>query len=298
MEGWGRGQPAPSFARMKSAPTQTARQNEDQGGSNGATGRKSSVLAIRDLSVRLSLQRERVTSIREYVIRFLKGKRVKREEFWPLQNISFQVSAGEVFGIVGPNGAGKSTLLRVIAGIIKPTRGAIQTMGRIAPLIELGAGFDPEMTGRENLYLYGSLLGFSSKRISSRLADIIAFSELEEFLDVPLKNYSSGMTARLAFAVATDVDPDLLLIDELLSVGDASFSKKCEKRIEEFRQRGVSILIVSHNLNSIKEMCSRVAWIDHGKLKMIGPALEVAAEYGKQYGVSVPSVVSTVVGGA
>jgi ABC-2 type transport system ATP-binding protein len=256
------------------------------------------VLAIRDLSVRLSLQRERVTSIREYVIRFLKGKRVKTEEFWPLQNISFEVGAGEVFGIVGPNGAGKSTLLRVIAGIIKPTKGSVRSQGRIAPLIELGAGFDPEMTGRENLYLYGSLLGFSSKRIGSRLADIIAFSELEEFLDVPLKNYSSGMTARLAFAVATDVDPDLLLIDELLSVGDAAFSKKCRQRIEEFRERGVSILIVSHNLDSIKEMCSRVAWIDHGRLRMIGPASDVAAEYEKKYGDGVPAVVSSVLGGA
>jgi ABC-2 type transport system ATP-binding protein len=255
------------------------------------------VLSIRDLSVRLSLQRERVTSIREYTIRLLKGKRVRAEEFWPLQNISFEVGAGEVFGIVGPNGAGKSTLLRVIAGIIKPSKGTVRTRGRVAPLIELGAGFDPEMTGRENLYLYGSLLGFSSKRITGRLADIVAFSELEEFLDVPIKNYSSGMTARLAFAVATDVDPDLLLIDELLSVGDASFSKKCQDRIQEFRDRGVSILIVSHNLNSIKEMCSRVAWIDHGRLKMIGPASEVADEYGEQYGAATPSVVPSVIGG-
>ncbi|HEY4813776.1 MAG TPA: ABC transporter ATP-binding protein [Chthoniobacterales bacterium] len=255
------------------------------------------VLSIQDLSVRLSLQRERVTSIREYTIRLLKGKRVKAEEFWPLQNISFEVGAGEVFGIVGPNGAGKSTLLRVIAGIIKPSKGTVRTRGRVAPLIELGAGFDPEMTGRENLYLYGSLLGFSSKRITGRLADIVAFSELEEFLDVPIKNYSSGMTARLAFAVATDVDPDLLLIDELLSVGDASFSKKCQDRIQEFRDRGVSILIVSHNLNSIKEMCSRVAWIDHGRLKMIGPASEVANEYGELYGAATPSVVPSVIGG-
>jgi ABC-2 type transport system ATP-binding protein len=237
------------------------------------------VLSLKDLSVRLSLQRERVTSIREYVIRFLKGQRVRVAEFWPLQDISFDVARGEVFGIVGPNGAGKSTLLRVIAGIIKPSRGTVETRGRIAPLIELGAGFDPEMTGRENIYLYGSLLGFSSKRLNSRLSDIIAFSELEEFLDVPLKNYSSGMAARLAFAVATDVDPDLLLIDELLSVGDASFSRKCQQRIQQFQARGVSILIVSHNMNSIKEMCSRVAWIDHGRLKMVGPASEVADQY-------------------
>lgn len=277
--------------RQSEWPNDTRRDMEPSAGA----ARK--VLSIQSLSVRLSLQRERVTSIREYAIRLLKGQRVRPQEFWPLQNISFDVAAGEVFGIVGPNGAGKSTLLRVIAGIIKPTKGCIQTVGRIAPLIELGAGFDPEMTGRENLYLYGSLLGFSSKRITSRLADIISFSELEEFLDVPLKNYSSGMTARLAFAVATDVDPDLLLIDELLSVGDASFSKKCEQRIQEFRDRGVSILIVSHNLNSIKEMCSRVAWIDHGRLKMIGPASEVAHEYEEQYGIATPSVTPSAFGG-
>jgi len=277
--------------RQSEWPNDTRRDMEPSAGA----ARK--VLSIQSLSVRLSLQRERVTSIREYAIRLLKGQRVRPQEFWPLQNISFDVAAGEVFGIVGPNGAGKSTLLRVIAGIIKPTKGCIQTVGRIAPLIELGAGFDPEMTGRENLYLYGSLLGFSSKRITSRLADIISFSELEEFLDVPLKNYSSGMTARLAFAVATDVDPDLLLIDELLSVGDASFSKKCEQRIQEFRDRGVSILIVSHNLHSIKEMCSRVAWIDHGRLKMIGPASEVAHEYEEQYGIATPSVTPSAFGG-
>src|SRR5215831_6592382 len=237
------------------------------------------VLKIRDLSVRLSLQRERVTSIREYMIRLAKGQRVRSEEFWPLRDVSLEVVPGEVFGIVGPNGAGKSTLLRVIAGIIKPTRGTVDVRGRIAPLIELGAGFDPEMTGRENIFLYGAMLGFSSKRLMSRLSDIVSFSELEEFLDVPLKNYSSGMAARLAFAVATDVDPDILLIDELLSVGDAAFAKKCSERIESFRERGVSIVIVSHSLRSIMAMCSRAAWLDHGRIRMIGPADEVAEKY-------------------
>jgi ABC-2 type transport system ATP-binding protein len=239
------------------------------------------VLSIRDMSVRLSLQRERVTSIREYIIRLAKGQRVRAEEFWPLKEISIEVGPGEVFGVVGPNGAGKSTLLRVIAGIIKPTSGTVEVRGRIAPLIELGAGFDPEMTGRENIFLYGSMLGFSSKRLMSRLSDIVSFSELDEFLDVPLKNYSSGMAARLAFAVATDVDPDLLLVDEILSVGDGSFQKKSAERIEAFRKRGVSIIIVSHNLGSIQDMCSRVAWIDHGRLRLIGPASIVAEEYFK-----------------
>ncbi|MGH9760211.1 MAG: ABC transporter ATP-binding protein [Blastocatellia bacterium] len=245
---------------------------------------RSVVVSLDDLSVRLSLQKERVTSIREYTVRLLKGQRVKREEFWPLKHISFDIEKGEVFGIVGANGAGKSTLLRVIGGILRPTTGTVEVRGRIAPLIELGAGFDPEMTGRENIFLYGSMLGFSTKRLNGRLNDIVTFSELEEFLDVPVKNYSSGMMARLAFAVATDVDPDILLIDELLSVGDAAFQEKCEDRIREFRRRGVSILLVSHNAKTIVEMCSRAAWLDHGRLVMSGPAKEVVARYSTKHG--------------
>jgi ABC-2 type transport system ATP-binding protein len=239
------------------------------------------ILRVDGLSVRLLLHREPVTSIREYTIRLLKRRRVKKDEFWPLRNVTFEVDRGEVFGIIGQNGAGKSTLLRVIAGIMKPTMGAVSVYGRIAPLIELGAGFEPEMTGRENIFLYGSMLGFSNKRLAERLADIIEFSELSEFLDVPLKNYSSGMVARLAFAVATDTDPDLLLIDELLSVGDASFGAKCRDRIEAFQKRGVSILVVSHNLDSIEKLCERAAWIDHGCIQMIGPAADVARAYSR-----------------
>jgi len=237
------------------------------------------VLSVKDLSVRLLLHRERITSIREYTIRMLKRHRAAKDEFWPLRDISFEVARGEVFGIIGQNGAGKSTLLRVIAGIVRPTQGYVETRGRIAPLIELGAGFDSEMTGRENIFLYGSMLGFSTKRLMDRMSDIVDFSEMGDFLDVPLKNYSSGMAARLAFAVATDVDPDILLIDELLSVGDAAFAKKCTERIESFRKRGVSIVIVSHSLRSIITLCSRAAWLDHGRIRMIGPADEVAEKY-------------------
>jgi ABC-type polysaccharide/polyol phosphate transport system ATPase subunit len=250
--------------------------------SDGAGARRTDnapVLSVKDLSVKLLLHRERITSIREYTIRLLKRRRTGKDEFWPLREISFEVASGEVFGIIGQNGAGKSTLLRVIAGIVRPTEGSVETRGRIAPLIELGAGFDPEMTGRENIFLYGSMLGFSTKRLMGRMSDIVAFSEMGEFLDVPIKNYSSGMVARLAFAVATDVDPDLLLIDELLSVGDAAFAKKCSERIESFREKGVSIVIVSHSLRSIMAMCSRAAWLDHGRIRMIGPAGEVAEKY-------------------
>lgn len=240
------------------------------------------VVRVDKVSVQLSLQRSRVSSIREYLIRVAKGQRIKSDKFWPLKEVSFDVKRGEAVGIVGPNGAGKSTLLRVIAGILRPTIGTVRVKGRIAPLIELGAGFDPEMTGRENIFLYGSMLGFSTKRLTSRLSDIVSFSELEEFLDVPIKNYSSGMTARLAFAVATDVDPDVLLIDELLSVGDAAFQKKCEDRITDFRKRGVSILLVSHNPKTVVNMCSRVVWLDHGKIVMVGPAAEVVDSYSIQ----------------
>lgn len=244
-----------------------------------AIAERESIVTIDNMSVRLMLHRERVTSLREYVVRFVKRAHVPAEEFWPLREISFDIRRGEVFGVVGQNGAGKSTLLRVIAGIIKPTLGKVEVRGRVAPLIELGAGFDHEMTGRENVFLYGALLGFSRKELASKLDEIIGFAELEEFVDVPLKNYSSGMAARLGFAIATDVDTDLLLVDEVLAVGDGAFAKKCGDRISAFRNKGVSIVIVSHNLHALAEMCSRAAWIDHGRLRMVGAAGEVIDGY-------------------
>lgn len=247
--------------------------------SESAVVDQESIVNIDGLSVRLMLHRERVTSLREYIVRLLKGSRVPSEEFWPLREISLDIRRGEVFGIIGQNGAGKSTLLRVIAGIIKPTVGMVEVRGRVAPLIELGAGFDHEMTGRENVFLYGALLGFPNKELARKLDEIIGFAELEEFVDVPLKNYSSGMVARLGFAIATDVDTDLLLVDEVLSVGDAGFAKKCSDRITAFRNKGVSIVFVSHDLNALGELCSRAAWIDHGHLKMIGPTEEVIRSY-------------------
>ena len=237
------------------------------------------VLEIQDLSIRLLLHRERRRSIREYVIRLLKGRRVERDEFWPLREVSFAVDSGERLGIIGPNGAGKSTLLKVIAGIIPPSVGRVVVRGRIAPLIELGAGFDPYLTGRENVFLYGSLLGFPQRELERRFDHIVKFAELEEFIDVPLMNYSAGMSTRLGFAIATDVEPDLLLLDEVFSVGDAAFQQKCEARMEGFKAKGVTILLVSHDLDLIRKTCSRTLFLHHGRMVAIGPTDEVVAEY-------------------
>jgi ABC-2 type transport system ATP-binding protein/lipopolysaccharide transport system ATP-binding protein len=217
--------------------------------------------------------------LREYVVRLVKGQRVPKDEFWPLRDISLEIRKGEVFGVIGQNGAGKSTLLRVIAGIIRPTRGSVEVSGRVAPLIELSAGFDPEMTGRENVFLYGALLGFSNRSLAQKLDKIMEFAELQDFADVPVKNYSSGMVARLGFSIATDVETDILLVDEVLSVGDAAFAKKCHERISRFRERGVAIVYVSHNLAQIQEICSRAAWIDHGKVKLLDSARSVTKAY-------------------
>ena len=239
------------------------------------------VVDIAHLSVLLLLHRERTKSIREYTIRVLKGRRIQRDQFWPLREVSFAVHAGERLGIIGPNGAGKSTLLKVIAGIIPPSVGRVVVRGRIAPLIDLGAGFDPQLTGRENIYLYGSLLGFSQRDLEGRFARIVEFAEMEEFIDVPLKNYSVGMSARLGFAIATDVEPNLLLIDEVFAVGDAAFKKKCEKRMEHFKEKGVTILLVSHSLDLIRETCSRTLFLNHGRIVALGPTDGVVAEYQK-----------------
>ena len=238
------------------------------------------VLEIQGLSIRLLLHREGTRSIREFVIRILKkGRRVERDQFCPLREVSFVANGGERLGIIGPNGAGKSTLLKVIAGIIPPSVGRVVVRGRIAPLIELGAGFDPYLTGRENVFLYGSLLGFPQKELERRFDRIVKFAELEEFIDVPLMNYSVGMSTRLGFAIATDVEPDLLLLDEVFSVGDAAFQRKCEARMEAFKAKGVTILLVSHNMKLIREICSRTLFLQHGRVVAIGPTNDVVAEY-------------------
>ena len=221
---------------------------------------------------------DRVKSIKEYLVQLLQGK-IQYEEFWALKDVSFQVDRGEVLGIIGHNGAGKSTLLKVISGILKPTDGQIAVHGTVVPMLELGSGFDFDLTGRENIFLNGAILGYSEDFLRSKYDEIVAFSELGQFIDVPLRNYSSGMVVRLAFSVATVVDPDILIVDEILAVGDADFQAKSKARMLELMGGGTTVLFVSHSLDQIREMCDRVLWLDHGQIKMLGDTKTVCDEY-------------------
>lgn len=242
------------------------------------------MIIVDNVSVIYRIAKERRTSLQQYIINFLKGKRLNYESFHALKNISFEVKKGESIGIIGHNGAGKSTMLKVIAGVLKPVSGKVTVNGRIAPLIELGAGFDPELTGKENIYLNASILGFSKKEIDKKFQRIVDFSELETFIHSPLKSYSSGMISRLGFSIATEVEPDVLIVDEVLSVGDEHFRKKCDKRIMDFKSGGVTILLVSHNMEDIKRLCNKVLWLDHGIQKMWGDPESVTEEYLKEMG--------------
>jgi len=210
----------------------------------------------------------------------LKGGRARYEDFWALKDVSFQIPAGSTFGIIGSNGSGKSTLLKCLAGILSPDRGDVGIKGRLAALLELGAGFHPELTGRENIYLNAAILGMTRRDIDENLEEIIEFSGLEMFIDTPVKNYSSGMVVRLGFAVAINVDPEVLLIDEVLAVGDESFQQRCYEKIEEFRRAGRTIVLVSHGLSQITQLCTTTAWIEKGGIRRIGPSLDVVSEYG------------------
>lgn len=239
------------------------------------------MIKLEGLSLRYRLVKERPKTLQEYVIRLLKGKRLEHEGFWALRNVSLEVKKGETLGIIGPNGAGKSTLLKVVARVLKPTEGFVTVKGRIAPLIELGAGFDMELTGVENVYLNASILGLRRQEIRERFASIVNFSELGDFIYSPLKSYSSGMVARLGFSIATEVEPDILIIDEVLAVGDERFRRKCDERIKRFRDRGTTILFVSHNMNEIKRLCDNVLWLDHGMPRMYGDPESVTEEYQK-----------------
>jgi ABC-2 type transport system ATP-binding protein len=235
-------------------------------------------LRLRDISVRYRIPHERFATLREHAIRWLK-RRIRYDDYLALSNISVEVRRGEMLGIVGPNGAGKSTLLKVVARVLKPKSGTVWICGRVAPLLECGAGFHTELTGRENIYLNGTLLGLSRKEIDARFQGMVDFAELQEFIDAPLRTYSSGMVSRLGFAVATDANADILLIDEVLSVGDAAFQKKSLERIHRFRRENTTILFVSHNLDTVESMCDRVIWIDHGIIKANGTAPEVVRAY-------------------
>jgi homopolymeric O-antigen transport system ATP-binding protein len=237
------------------------------------------VIDISNVSVRYRLIKEKPKTLQEYLINRLKGKRHDYEDFWALRDLGMTVRKGETFGIIGRNGAGKSTLLKVIAGVLRPTSGRVCVQGAIAPLIELGAGFDEELTGAENIYLNASMLGLSRGEIRGKFKAIVDFSELSEFIYSPLKSYSSGMVARLGFSIATEVDPDILIVDEVLSVGDKQFVAKCNERMRLFRKRGTTIVIVSHNVTEIEAVGTTALWMDHGTARMCGRPKDVIDEY-------------------
>ena len=235
-------------------------------------------IEIKNVSMCFNMPKEKVDNMKEFFIKFLK-KQLHYEEFYALTDVSFTVNKGEVVGIVGLNGSGKSTLLKIISGILAPTKGTAITDGTISPLIELGAGFDFELTTKENIFLNGSVLGFDRKFIREKYDEILDFAELRDFENVAIKNFSSGMVARLGFAIATLVKPDILIVDEILAVGDYLFQQKCEKRIADMMAGGTTVLIVSHAIDQIERLCQRVIWLEKGKVKMIGETKNICAEY-------------------
>lgn len=238
------------------------------------------MVKVDHVSMQFNMANERFSSIKEYIIKSIKNQ-IHFNSFWALDDVSFEVYKGEALGLIGLNGSGKSTMLKCIAGVLKPTKGTAQVFGNVAPLIELGAGFDMELTARENVFLNGALLGHSREFMNGYYDDIVEFSELGPFMDVPVKNFSSGMISRLAFAIATIGIPDILIVDEVLSVGDFRFQEKCQERIQHMQTLGTTILFVSHNMPQVEEVCDRIVWLDHGKMKAFGDTAEICAEYNK-----------------
>lgn len=241
------------------------------------------IICLEDVSVRYRVPSEHIPTFKEYFIRWIQRK-ISHNDFWALHHVNLEIYKGEVFGLVGRNGAGKSTMLKLIARVLRPTIGRVMVAGHVVPLLELGAGFHPELTGRENIYLNGAMLGFNRQEMDRKFPEIVEFSELGEFIDAPIRTYSSGMWARLGFAIATDHQPDVLIVDEILGVGDEAFQRKCTARIEEFRQNGATILIVSHNSALIAATCQRAAWLDHGEVKGVGASEEILQIYRKSQG--------------
>ncbi len=236
------------------------------------------MIQVDNVSMRFKLAHDRISSLKEYMTKLIK-RELRYEEFWALKNVSFNVSKGEVVGIIGKNGAGKSTLLKIISGILKPTKGSVTCSGSIVPMLELGSGFDHDLTGRENIFLNGAILGYGKEFLESKFEEILDFSELGRFIDVPIRNYSSGMLMRLAFSIATMVNPEILIVDEILAVGDAAFQEKSKARMMELMSGGTTVLFVSHSMDQIREMCNRVIWLDSGKIKMIGETQKVCDSY-------------------
>lgn len=236
------------------------------------------IIDVSGISMMFNLSNEKIDNIKEYVIKFLK-RELLFNEFWALKDVSFRIKKGESVGLVGLNGSGKSTMLKVIAGVMKPTKGKVLVNGTIAPLIELGAGFDTDLSARENIYLNGAMLGFSKKQMNEKFNEIMDFAELWEFVDVAIKNFSSGMLARLGFSIATASRPDILIVDEILAVGDYKFQQKCEERINKMIEDGTTIVMVSHSIDQVKRICKKAVWLESGKVRMYGDADYVCQEY-------------------
>lgn len=244
---------------------------------------KNTVLKVDNVSMKFNLMEKKVDNLKEYIIKLVK-KELRYQEFWALKNISFSINKGDRLGILGLNGAGKSTLLKIIAGVLKPTEGSVSAKGKIVPLLELGAGFDPQYTGAENIYLYGAVLGYPKDYMKEKYNEIVEFSDLGDFIHVPVKNYSSGMKARLGFSIATVMEPEILILDEVLSVGDAKFRKKSEKRIQAMFDQGITVLFVSHSIEQIKRICNKAILLEKGRLIADGPVEEVCKIYEEMIG--------------
>ena len=240
-------------------------------------------IEVDNVSMKFNLSREKVDSLKDYIFKTIK-REIQYNEFWALKNVSFSVEKGDRVGILGLNGAGKSTLLKVISGVFKPTEGHVDKHGKMVPLLELGAGFDQQYTGKENIYLYGAMLGYTKKFIDSKYDEIVEFSELQKFMDVPVKNYSSGMKSRLGFSIATVVEPKILILDEVLSVGDAKFRKKSEKKIMSMFDSGVTVLFVSHSLEQVQRLCNKAMILEKGKLIAYGDIDPISEQYSKMIG--------------
>lgn len=236
------------------------------------------IIDVSNVTMRFRMNSDKIMSLKEFVTTALRG-RLHYQEFTALEHVSFKVKKGETLGLIGRNGAGKSTMLKIISGILKPSEGGITCRGKVVPMLELGSGFDMDLTGRENIFLNGAILGYSEAFLKEKYDEIISFSELGTFIDVPIRKYSSGMLARLAFSIAAMVQPEILIVDEILSVGDAQFQEKSKKRMLEMMGGGTTVLFVSHNMEQVQEMCNRVLWLEYGRLKMIGKAEEVCEQY-------------------
>lgn len=236
------------------------------------------IIEVKNVSMRFNLATERTDTIKEYFVKLLKGQ-LMFNEFYALKNVNLTVNRGEAVALIGANGSGKSTLLKCIAGVLYPTTGSIAVRGSIAPLIELGAGFDPDLTARENIYLNGAVLGHDRKFMDAHFKSIVDFAELWDFIDVPVKNFSSGMVARLGFAIATEVSADILVVDEILAVGDFRFQMKCKERMADMMKGGTTLLFVSHSEGQVKELCQKAVWLDHGTVMRNGPTGEVFMAY-------------------